>query len=214
MADTVLGDFTIGRFGASAGEIRTPSGGSSVSAAADRIVIHAVDAPLFGRRKLPLKVAPGASRIRSPGTARSMAACRLPPAATYRSAARAVAWRHCRHCDPRRHTRPHATPRHHESLVLVVKERNQGVESVGSASRRSEAQSWCRRLDRDHSCNRGAGSSVTRGLRGAAITGFSARITNAYRAHPYSHTDTCSAVLRGASCRRAGGRRRGSVASC
>jgi hypothetical protein len=46
------------------------------------MTIHAVEAPLFGSVKCPVKVAPRGSSIASPGVALSSAACRLPPAAT------------------------------------------------------------------------------------------------------------------------------------
>ena len=60
IADIVFGDRMMARLGASDGSTRWPAGGSSVSAAADRIVMKAVLPPLFGSVKFPTKLAPGA----------------------------------------------------------------------------------------------------------------------------------------------------------
>ena len=69
--------------------MRPLAGGSIESSAAERIVM--VADPLFtGRMKLPEYVAPGASRIVSPGCALFRAACRLPPLGTEIVAARAA----------------------------------------------------------------------------------------------------------------------------
>src|SRR5262249_54450560 len=70
-----------GRTAAFAGLTRVPGGGSSASVALDRMMIQPL--PLvFGKRKLPTKLAPAASVITSPGCAASSAAWRSAPAAT------------------------------------------------------------------------------------------------------------------------------------
>src|SRR5581483_1027375 len=66
--------------------MRCPSAGSAESGAAERIVISALPF-LTGRMKLPVKVAPGWSRIVSPGCAALSAACKSPPAFTVSVAA-------------------------------------------------------------------------------------------------------------------------------
>src|ERR1051325_11156224 len=69
--------------------MRVPAEGSDESGVAERIVMNAPP-PFAGRVKLPVKTAPAARRIVSPGRAASMAACRFPPAPTEMVAARAA----------------------------------------------------------------------------------------------------------------------------
>ena len=64
------------------GVIRVPGPPIAASDTSVRIVIQDVLDPLFGRMKLPVYVAPGASSSSSPGCAASIADCRLAPAAT------------------------------------------------------------------------------------------------------------------------------------
>src|SRR3954469_2680477 len=73
-AAALLGERSLARSGAYEGVMRTPAPGSWASGVADRITIGVVDAPLFGRTKLPTKAAPAASAMTSPGCAALIAA--------------------------------------------------------------------------------------------------------------------------------------------
>ena len=88
-AAALFGDMMRANAAAVAGVTRSASPGSVASGRSLRTVIMV--SPVFtGSVKLPVKVAPGARRISSPGCAASSAACRLPPAGTVTTAARAI----------------------------------------------------------------------------------------------------------------------------
>src|SRR5215217_1555269 len=77
--------------GAAAGVMRTPAAGSPDDPALRIVILADSDIPAFARSlNGPLKVAPGASSMTSPGFAASIAAWRLPPAATLMVAAALV----------------------------------------------------------------------------------------------------------------------------
>ena len=71
--------------------MRPVVGASAESGVEVRMVIQSVDVPLLGSVNGPVKDAPASTTIVSPGCAELIAACKLPPAATVRVAARVEA---------------------------------------------------------------------------------------------------------------------------